>query len=175
MRILALFLSILLSISSCHTNVVLDKNAVSEQQVKPLTIFLVRHAEKMSGQNPELTTEGKERAQRLAAMLKEVELEAIFSTNYKRTQATAAPTAANHQLDIIDYNPRELEDFSSMLLHDYGGKNILVVGHSNTTPKLCGLLENNPIYDAFDETDYGNLVIITVTDNGNRKAVFLRF
>jgi len=174
MRILALFFSIILLLSSCYSNAILDKNAVSEQQIKPLTIFLVRHAEKKSGNNPALTIEGQQRAKKLAAMLEKVELDAVFSTNYKRTQATAAPTAAIHQLDILDYSPRELKAFSAMLENDYAGKNILVVGHSNTTPTLCGLLENNPAYDAFDESDYGNLIIITIADDG-RKAVFLRF
>ncbi len=174
MRILVLFFPIILLLSYCHSNAILDKNAVPEQQITPLTIFLVRHAEKAPGTNPALTIEGQLRAKKIAAMLEKVELDAVFSTNYKRTQATAIPTATSQQLDILDYNPRELEAFSSMLEHDYAGKNILVVGHSNTTPKLCGLLENNPTYDAFDESDYGNLIIVTIAADG-RKAVFLRF
>lgn len=173
MRIFILLFPFIIFLSSCSASVHLDKNVTPNQQ--PLTVFLVRHAEKTTGENPGLTTEGLERAKKLAMMLEKVKLDAIFSTNYKRTQATAAPTAVGHGLDIISYNPSELNELSNIILTDYMGKNVLVVGHSNTTPQLCGLLEGVDIYDSFDEQDYGNLVMVTAGSDGSKKVVFLRF
>ena len=63
------------------------------------TIFLVRHAERADGgaggmgNDPSLSEAGRARAESLAAMLKDTKLTAIFTTEFKRTQETAAPTA----------------------------------------------------------------------------------
>ena len=175
MRIFILLCSFFLFLATCSTGLRIDDNTTLTKQIKPLTIFLVRHAEKNHGPNPSLTKVGQERAEKLSQMLEKVELDAIFSTNYKRTQATALPTANHQGLDVISYDPSELEALSETLLTNYLGKNVLVVGHSNTTPQLCGLLEGISIYDSFDEQDYGNLVMVTAGSDGSKKVVFLRF
>ena len=58
-------------------------------------IFVVRHAEKAAttGTTLDLSTAGQERAEGLARMLKDAEITAIFTTEFKRTLETAAPTA----------------------------------------------------------------------------------
>ncbi|HQS07084.1 MAG TPA: phosphoglycerate mutase family protein, partial [Daejeonella sp.] len=57
------------------------------------TIYIVRHAEKdvsdPKNQDPELSSEGMERAEALADKLKEIKLDAAFATKYKRTSQTA--------------------------------------------------------------------------------------
>src|SRR4051812_14663267 len=68
------------------------------------TLFLVRHAEKASdgGNDPGLSAAGQQRAQALARMLKDAGIAAIFTTEFKRTQATAAPLAeATHVTAMI--------------------------------------------------------------------------
>ena len=73
------------------------------------TFILVRHAEKdisptASKTDPELTAEGKQRAARLSALVKDCRPAHIFSTTFKRTIATATPTAEsiipNYRLQI---------------------------------------------------------------------------
>ena|SRR5438552_11616000 len=56
-------------------------------------LFLVRHAEKAmtGGNDPELSAVGQERAEALARILKDCKITAIFTTEFKRTQETAAP------------------------------------------------------------------------------------
>src|SRR3954467_6709895 len=57
------------------------------------TIFFVRHAEKATtgGDDMDLSEAGRARAESLAAVLKDAEISAIYTTELKRTQQTAAP------------------------------------------------------------------------------------
>jgi len=62
-------------------------------------VFIVRHAEKArtGDKDPDLSLEGRKRADALAHILKDSQITAIFVTEFKRTQKTAAPTAkASH-------------------------------------------------------------------------------
>lgn len=98
----------------------------------PLVLYAVRHAEKGSdGRDPELTPEGKARAEALARLLTHVKLDAVYSTDTKRTRGTAAPAAAGHGVEIQSYAPGRL----AKALAAQGGT-ALVVGHSNTVPAL---------------------------------------
>jgi len=135
-------------------------------------IFLVRHFEKESvdtlnvqTKDPELATRGKARAQLLATFLADKTITTVFSTNYKRTIQTATPTAQQNGLTITFYNARELADFALQLqtMSTKISGNILVVGHSNTTPQLLKLLggPDKPL----SENDYGDLFYLTAGGN----------
>ena len=106
------------------------------------TYYLVRHAEKdrsdKTNSNPELTDLGHQRALRWSSVFENVTFDAVYSTNYLRTIATAKPTASAKGLEIQFYNPRELysKDFQQETL----GKTVLVVGHSNTTPQFVNAI-----------------------------------
>ena len=56
-------------------------------------VYIVRHAEKgtMPAGDPDLTEEGRARAQALAGSLRNKEIKAIYSTQTRRTQQTAEP------------------------------------------------------------------------------------
>lgn len=112
------------------------------------TIYLVRHSEKevsssMYGSDPPLTPCGEKRSKSLSNFLKDVPIEVIYSTDFIRTKNTASPTAQSKGLDIQQYDGETLEDFSKLLLRRK--KNALVVGHSNTTGVLAGLLSGQEI------------------------------
>ena len=64
----------------------------------PTEIYLVRHAEKLTGENPALSSAGLVRADELVERLKYISLTHTYTTDYKRTRATAAPTAQNSRL-----------------------------------------------------------------------------
>ena len=56
---------------------------------------------------------------------------------------TALPTATSKDMRITEYNPNQLLEFSKLLIDSK--KNALVVGHSNTTGVLAGLLADKEI------------------------------
>lgn len=164
----------LLSTVSCQAPA--QPNPPSEAEAaEPLTVFLVRHAEKASGDNPGLTPEGQVRARQLANLLDAVSLDAVFSTKFRRTELTADPVAAAKGLPITDYDPSDLPAFAKMLQKEYQGKTVLVVGHSNTTPTLAGLLDGTLSYPPFDEAEYGNIMMVTLPAMGKHKTMCLKY
>ena len=114
----------------------------TQESCKTFTIYLVRHAEKdlksNNGGDPPLTKCGEERAEKLSVLLGDVHLDAVYSTDYARTRNTALPTAKSKELDILEYDASNLEAFAKLLVDKK--EDALVVGHSNTTAVLAGLL-----------------------------------
>lgn len=130
------------------------------------TIYLVRHAEKQKDaadkRNPPLTQCGQERASQLADILKGVELEAVYSTDYKRTQGTAKAIADSQNLEIKGYDPRQLEVFSQTVKSRE--QTALIVGHSNTTNVVAGFLANKTL-PQIDESEYDRLYQVTLSNH----------
>ncbi len=131
-------------------------NAQDSEEI--FTIYLVRHAEKeLSAENPKdppLTQCGEQRAESLAIFLKEVNLDVIYSTAYIRTKNTAQPAAKEKGKNVKYYDPKQLEDFAKVLIQNK--QDALVVGHSNTTPVLAGLLLGEDL-KPFDEHIYNRI------------------
>ncbi|WP_051275445.1 phosphoglycerate mutase family protein [Aestuariibacter salexigens] len=127
------------------------------------TLYLTRHYEKQPDKiNPALTIQGQQRAAVLAEFFSDKSLNAVYSTPYKRTQDTAQPVADAKGLNVTSYDPRRLDEFASMLLN--AGENVLVVGHSNTTPELIKKLNGAP--SKIEETQYGDLFILSIQKRG---------
>lgn len=133
------------------------------------TIYLVRHAEKeVSAENPKdppLTSCGELRAESLATFFGEIDLDAIYSTEYRRTKDTAQPTAKEQDKMLQFYDPGQLDDFAKLLIKNK--QDVLVVGHSNTTPVLAGLLVGEEL-DSFDESIYNRIYEVVVYKDKGR-------
>src|SRR5688572_9324376 len=70
------------------------------------TIILVRHAEKVdASRDPELSAEGRQRAERLRRVIKKYKPGAVYSTDFKRTRDTVSPVASSRNLQIQTYDP----------------------------------------------------------------------
>ena len=126
------------------------------------SIYLVRHAEKVSNEkDPQLTRCGISRAKQLASILSETKITQVYSTHYQRTMQTASPLAQQQKIAIKNYNPRYLEQFSLELQQKK--TNTLVVGHSNTTPRLVKLLTKQDIAP-LSEQEYQQLYQVQYID-----------
>ncbi|MEP4148380.1 MAG: phosphoglycerate mutase family protein [Halioglobus sp.] len=125
---------------------------------EPYSIYLVRHAEKVTSNpeesDPNLTPCGDQRADRLAVILESIKLDVIYSSDYRRTRETAAPVANNKRLEVKLYDPSMLGQFAEELLAKKS--DTLVVGHSNTTGVLAGMLAGIEI-EEFSEAEYDRL------------------
>ncbi len=134
-------------------------------------IYLVRHGEKLADTDPGLTEKGIARAKALAALLKDAEITHVYSTDYKRTRMTAEPTASNSNVAVTLYDPRALKTFSdelAVLAKSIKG-NILVVGHSNTTPVVANFLTNGE-YPMLNEDQYDHLYVVWKAKDGSLMA-----
>jgi broad specificity phosphatase PhoE len=137
------------------------------------TLILVRHAEKAGTvwEDPGLTPVGTARADELAYILKHVKLDAIYSTPFQRTNLTILPTAKQKGLEVKPYKPNE-EGFLKRVLQAFPGGTVLIVGHSNTIPKLANQLAGRSEFGDLEDAIYDNLFIASVPTEG--KAVILR-
>jgi len=132
-----------------------------------VTVFLVRHAERADAgmatagtmaTDPDLSPEGRARAESLATALKDAGIIAIYATEYRRTQQTAAPLARALGLQVTTIKSGESAPLMQALNAATG--NVLVVGHSNTVPTVIKQLGvTAPV--TIGESDYDNLFIVT--------------
>jgi 2,3-bisphosphoglycerate-dependent phosphoglycerate mutase len=136
------------------------------------TFILVRHAEKGSDgtDDPDLTPEGHERAGRLAALLKNTTVDAVYSTRYKRTKNTITPLAQQKNLGVQIYAAVKPDVIDAMMKTHAGGT-VVIGGHSNTIPQIANLLTGKDEYKTFPDTDYGNILIVSVLEQGKEAKV----
>ena len=129
--------------------------------------YFIRHAEKdesnESDKNPHLTSKGQKRAKNWSKILGNEKIDLVYSTNYHRTRETAAPVAIKNNTKIAIYNPSDI-DYESFL-KETSGKNILIVGHSNTTPAFVNNVIGNKKYKNIEHKNFGNLYIVTIINN----------
>jgi broad specificity phosphatase PhoE len=143
---------------------------ISCTQEETTTYYLIRHAEKdrtdKTNKNPNLNEKGLERAKKWAEYFKDVDFDAVYSTNYNRTMQTALPTAESNKLNIKNYDPKKMYDV--LFKTATQGKTVLVVGHSNTAPVFANKILGEKKYKNMDDKDNSSLYIVTMT--GNKKT-----
>ncbi|MEO1053820.1 MAG: phosphoglycerate mutase family protein [Bacteroidota bacterium] len=140
------------------------------------TFILVRHAEKADDgtKDPSLTEKGLQRAQDLKYTLSDMDIDLIYSSDYKRTMLTAKPIADSRNLTISNYKPFQWA-FIDELLEQQKGKTILISGHSNSTPHLVNYLIGKEAYSNLDYQEYNSLFIVSVIEKGNASVSKLKF
>ncbi len=143
-----------------------EKSAMTTSSTAFTTVYLIRHAEKAldQGADPELTPRGEARARLWATLFADQRLDAIYSTNTKRTLATARLVARAQQLEVQEMAPKpeRLEHF----LQPHQGQTILLVGHSNTIAELANDMLGEARYAELDEANYHTLFIVTYSQEG---------
>ena len=91
--------------------------------------------------NPDLSTAGQERAESLARMLKDAEITAIFTTEFKRTRELPHPPQKRRRF-LPPWFQRTAFTAMAEKLRPVKG-NALVVAHGNTIADLVKALESN--------------------------------
>jgi phosphohistidine phosphatase SixA len=131
------------------------------------SVILVRHAERADtaaggaptmATDPDLSAAGRARAGRLAEILRDSGITAIFVTEFKRTQQTAAPLAKALGLTPTVIKAADTKTLIARARAATG--HVLVVGHSNSVPEVAAALAGTtPITIADDE--YDNLLVVS--------------
>jgi broad specificity phosphatase PhoE len=126
-------------------------------------VVIVRHAEKAASgeKDPDLSPAGRARAEALARILKDSYIGAIFTSEFKRTQETAASTATTIKIAPTVIAAKDTVGLVAKL-HQLSG-NALVVGHGDTIPDIIKALGiDTPIQ--IPEDDYTEFFIVTLGD-----------
>jgi len=134
-----------------------DAQAQAAEIAVAKPVYVIRHLQKAEGDDPPLTAEGAANAKKLAAMLADKGIVAIFATPTRRTMQTAAPLAKRLGMSVTPYDPRDPAALVKAVAAAPGP--VLVVGHSNTVPDLVarfGGMKPAPI----SEEDFGTLFVV---------------
>ena len=137
----------------------------------PTTVIFVRHADTdaaMAGpdDDPPLNARGRARAELLADFLEDVDVvagvNAIYASDKRRTQETAAPLAKRLNLDVQIADHLDTNDFMDHVRREHRGDIVLIVSHSNTIAPLIDELHGSKLLPPFGADDFGELYIITI-------------
>jgi 2,3-bisphosphoglycerate-dependent phosphoglycerate mutase len=147
-------------------------------QQPELTLILVRHAEKLivppENKDPDLSPAGVARAEQLARMFAGSGISAIYATQYKRTQQTAQPLADKLGLPIIKIEAKQTPELVKQLQARKSGDIIFIAGHDTTVPEIIGAM-GGPKLPTIPATEYDNLYILTVSNDGSAKLLHMKF
>ena len=141
------------------------------------TVILIRHAEKNiepNNSDPDLSPAGQARAQELVRIFGDTGINAIYATQYKRTQQTVKPLADRLGLPVNQVNSKNTADLLAQIRAQHSGQIILLAGHNNTVPEIVAAL-GGPTYPIIPETEFDNLYIVTVYRTGKAKVVRLKY
>lgn len=123
------------------------------------TYYITRHAEKADNTtDPPLSANGLLQAQNLKNYLAHKNIQAIYSTNFKRTRGTAKPLSDATGASITLYSPMQ----QSQLVDSLKGitKNVLIVGHSNTVDDIVDRFMGVETMSDLSDLEYGDLFIV---------------
>ena len=133
---------------------------------KPDQVIVVRHAERSAEPrtDPAITPDGVRRAELLARMLGAANVQMIVTTNFRRTQETAAPLARKLGLTpvVIEMRRGEVQAHMAEVIDkvEAGKGVVLVVGHTNTVSSIVeAFSETRPT--PLCETSFSNMFIAT--------------
>ena len=159
----------------------------AQDDFKPQTVFLVRHAEREAEPraDPPLKKEGAARAVELARILGDAGVKTIITSQFVRTKSTAEPlatksgvTATVISLKLNPSNPRQIAEESTRevvsKILEKPGENVLVVGHSNSIPDVIKMLGGD-VVPTIDEQKFNNLFVVTIYAKGKAKVAHLKY
>lgn len=146
------------------------------------TIILVRHAEKDTAQiDPALSPAGVKRVRDLETVLAKTKIDAILSTQYRRTYDTVEPLAKSRglQVQIVMRDPtaplsKHIDEVVQKIMNGHVGKTVLVSSHSNIIPEIIkklGVSETVTI----DERIYDDLFVVTRSRSGAVSLLRLKY
>jgi broad specificity phosphatase PhoE len=129
----------------------------------------MRHAEKLTSNpqdsDPLLAPAGEARALELAQLFgrapKAQGLDAIFVSEFRRTQDTVGPLANRLGVPVIRMPADDPEATAKRALAENRGGRVLVVGHSDTVPEIVRELSGVDV-GPMSEAEYGIVYVVTV-------------
>jgi 2,3-bisphosphoglycerate-dependent phosphoglycerate mutase len=153
-------------------------NLLAQTPAEPLTVILLRHAEKEvvppENKDPNLSMAGQTRAQELARMFGGAGITSIYATQFKRTQQTVKPLADKLGLTATVVEAQKTPDLVKLLRASKPGEVVFLAGHNNSVPEIIAAL-GGPKMPIIPETEYDNLFILTVQGDGSAKLLKMKY
>ena len=150
-------------------------DTTAARRAAPTIVVLVRHAEKAAepGPDPALSADGLLRARALAESLRGSGVQAVVTSQFRRTRDTAAPLA-----EALGLTPEVVPATADVAMHarqvaeavlsKHAGHTVLVVGHSNTIAAIVRALGGEAAADIPDPV-YDRMYVV-LRDAGSEKG-----
>ena len=141
------------------------------------TVILVRHAEKNiepDNPNPALSPAGQQRAQTLVQTLSGSGINAVYATQYIRTQSTVTPLADRLGLKINQIEARNVAELIRQIKMNNAGGVVLAAGHQNSVPEIISALGGGA-FPIIPESEYDNMFIVTVQRFRKTQVLKIRY
>lgn len=141
------------------------------------TVILVRHAEKKieaENPDPDLTPEGLERAREIARVFGDSGINAIYATQYKRTQQTVKPLADRTGVAVTLIDSKQTEELVNRIQTAHRGQTVFIAGHNNSVPAIVSALSGET-FPLIPESEYDNLFVVTIYRFGKAKVLKLKY
>jgi len=131
--------------------------------------YLIRHAEKLRDSsyngNPELSNKGFERSKYWGEYFRDKNLDLFYTTDYLRTFQTLIPIVYPYKGEIQFYEAADTM-FTDLFWTETYGKNTIIVGHSNTTPKFVNQIIGEKKYESIPDTINYRLYNVKIDKEG---------
>jgi broad specificity phosphatase PhoE len=150
------------------------------------TVIFVRHADTETAMSadpnddPPLSARGRARAELLADALENIDVvsgvNAIYASDKRRTQETAAPLAKRLNIPVEIADPLDTKGFMARVMRDHKGEIVLIVSHSNTIAPLIDELHGSKNLKPFASNEYDRMYVVTTPrPRGKVKTLELRY
>jgi len=142
-------------------------------------VVVVRHAEidAVTDADPGLSVDGRERAAKLAKMLSQARpvrgIDAIFTSEFRRTQQTATPLSETLALPLNVVPAATWSSLPRKITREHRGEYVLVAGSNNTLPALIESLSGETV--AIREDEFDAMFVVFVPQFSKPKVVRIRY
>jgi broad specificity phosphatase PhoE len=138
-------------------------------------LVVVRHTDKIdNSDDAALSATGEAQAKRLAHVLQDLGITAIYTTQFKRTAQTAQPLAERLNIKPSVYEQNDVEAVSKEIQRKHPQEVVMVVGHRSTVPRVLGYF-NPAAKVALGSYEYDSLFILTLAPGAKPALLHLRF
>ena len=142
-----------------------------------LTVIVVRHAEKIiDPNNPDvdLSPAGQARAQEIVRVFRGANINAIYATQFRRTQQTVKPLADALGLPVTIVDSKNTAGLIAQIRAQHSGQTVFIAGHNNTMPEIVAAL-GGPQNPTIPESQYDNVYVVTVYRTGKARVVQMKY
>jgi broad specificity phosphatase PhoE len=143
-------------------------------------VVLVGPVEKDVGtiHDPPLSTEGEERAQRLARMFGEGpgvgRLNAVYVSETRLAQQTAAPLAERLGIHPTVVPMKDAKDTVDTVLREHEGGTVMLIATSATVPQLLRAFGGRDLAPSKDD-DYDTAFVVSIPTFGDSSVLRLKY
>lgn len=148
----------------------------------PLTIYVVRHAEREEdgSDDPGLSPAGHARARALADSLAGSDIDAVYVTQLRRTGDTAGPLVTRQQPRVHTWPvargqvEQHVDSLADAVCNQHAGQTLLIIGHSNTVTQIVTAISGRSVAQ-ITECEYDHLYQVRLIPGDSAQILEARY